>query len=71
MAEAQKKAVALILDTEEAGYLLDLLDAHVGGGLTQDEEPLGRIRAALVDSGVRRLYARNRTIGEYASLFRD
>lgn len=41
--------VALFLDAEEAGYLKDLLRAHVGGTLTTRMQPLARIRMALKD----------------------
>jgi len=46
----------LFLDAEEAGFLKDLLCAHVAGRLTLDAEPLGRIRKALM--GVNRRLAR-------------
>lgn len=59
----------LELDEEEAGYLKDLLAAHVGGTLTTDRQPLGRIRVALED--VPRLHAVNSRIsGAYAVLGR-
>ena len=64
MATAELKAitvtrVTLTLDTEEAGYLLDLLLHHVAGHLTSDDEPLGSIRVALETSGVERRRAWN------------
>lgn len=62
--------VVLTLDKEEAGYLLDMLLAHVGGELTFDGEPLGRIREALKESGIKRLHAKNTNSGRYASLHR-
>ena len=76
MAEVtQVKTVAeyqLTLSAEEAGYLLDLLTAHVGGELTLDREPLGAIRLALKDAGVSRKYAHNAAGGvrPYANLKR-
>lgn len=57
MAEVQRNRIALLLDDHEAGYLLDLLQGHVGGTLTLDYEPLGRIRQALNAANVTRLYA--------------
>ena len=76
MAKAKAKIVVdvtLKLDAEEAGYLLDLLSAHVGGNLCLEDEPLGRIRIALEGVAVRRLYAVNkqRTGSRYAALYRD
>lgn len=62
MAEASIKTnpvITLTLDEEEAGYLLDLLSAHVGGSLTRDHAPLARIRLALNDAEVERLRALN------------
>lgn len=56
MAEVQRNRIALLLDDHEAGYLLDLLQGHVGGTLTLDYEPLGRIRQALNAASVKRLY---------------
>jgi len=44
----------LTLDAEEAGYLKDLLSAHIAGGMTSGVQPLGRIRVALAD--VERMY---------------
>lgn len=76
MAHAEQKTetvvtgVTLDLDPEEAGYLIDLLSAHVGGSLTTNAQPLGRIRAALVAAGVTRHNAWNsRGRQTYASLF--
>lgn len=66
MATAKKKTtVKLELDSEEAGYLFDLLYAHVGGPLTLRDFPLGRIREALDDAGVTRLYAVNLARSEH------
>lgn len=66
MAKASIKTnpvITLTLDEEEAGYLLDLLSDHVGGSLTLDLAPLGRIRLALNDAEVERLYAFNSNQG--------
>lgn len=52
LATVSATSVTLTLDTEEAGYLLDLLTSHVAGHLTLDEAPLGRVREALEVSGV-------------------
>ncbi len=49
--------VTLTLDEDEAGYLLDMLSAHVAGSLINDHEPLGRIRNALKDANAVRKYA--------------
>lgn len=51
-----RDGILLALDSEEAGYLLDLLSAHVGGTLTINDAPLGRVRKALEGADVRRLY---------------
>ena len=62
-------AYHLTLSPEEAGYLLDLLSAHVGGELTYDDNPLGAIRMALRDAEVERKYAaRKDSLGPYAVL---
>lgn len=37
----------LFLDSEEAGFLKDLLMCHVAGTLTTGDEPLARVRKAL------------------------
>lgn len=66
MAEASietNPVITLTLDEEEAGYLLDLLSAHIGGGLTRDLAPLGRIRLALNDAEVERVHAFNSNQG--------
>lgn len=47
------------LDAEEAGYLLELLMAHVGGTLTLEGQPLGNIRVALEEADVERIEAEN------------
>ena len=65
MAAAEKitekvvKGVNLDLDPIEAGCLLDLLMAHVGGPATKDREPLGRIRVALLQAEVQRAKMEN------------
>lgn len=46
----------LHLDVDEAGYLVDLLNGHIGGTIAIDTEPLGRIRLALDNAEVKRLY---------------
>jgi hypothetical protein len=71
-AKVQKSetVVTLELNGEEAGYLLDLLSAHVGGPLTLEREPLGSIRVALAEAGVERRYAFNTAYqGHYAVLY--
>ena len=64
------ETIVLTLDAQEAGYLLDLLSAHVGGSLTTSDQPLGRIRSALHSAKVKRINAWNqRGSTVYASLF--
>ena len=63
--------VQLTLNAEEAGYLLDLLTAHVGGELTEPSGPLGNILGALKGAKVKRIYARNSKGNVYASLYRQ
>lgn len=71
MATATSPKVTLTLDTEEAGYLIDLLAAHVGGSLLDASEPLGRIRQALRAAGVERRHAVARPNGQsYAAIYR-
>ena len=57
----------LELDGEEAGFLLDLLGAHVGGTLVSGGQPLGRVLDKLEHQGVLRFYAKNFASG-YANL---
>lgn len=49
----------LTMDPEEAGYLYDLMMAHVAGDLVDHHEPLGRIITALNHSSIQRIYAHN------------
>lgn len=60
------------MDVEEAGYLLELLMAHVGGTLMLEGQPLGNIRIALEEAGVERIEAENyQRVGfQYAALRR-
>jgi len=51
--------VTLTLDEQEAGYLLELLHAHVAGSLASTGRPLDRIRVALKAVNVTRLIAYN------------
>jgi hypothetical protein len=41
------EVINLKIDKEAAGYLVDLLNAQIGGRATIDREPLGRVRMAL------------------------
>lgn len=56
------EVIPLMIDREAAGYLIDLLNAHVAGKATCHGEPLGRVRQALdvlryySDHGVSREY---------------
>jgi hypothetical protein len=64
MAEARKvmptePAFHLTLDADEAGYLQELLYAHIGGGLTTWGQPFGRILEALSDAGAPHRSIRN------------
>lgn len=54
--KSKKVTVKLTLTGHEAGALLDVLSAHVGGLATCDEEVLGRIRVALKSTEVERVY---------------
>jgi hypothetical protein len=56
--EMGKGKYALFLDAEEAGYLKDVMRAHVAGTLTTHNNPLARIRRALT-SVPRRLAQRS------------
>lgn len=44
----------LLLDAGEAGFLKDVLNAHVAGSLTVGDAPLARIREALAPVNRRR-----------------
>lgn len=72
VAEKIVSGYTLTLNPEEAGYLLDLLSAHVSGPLTMTTDPLGAIRVALAQAGVKRLLARNINVADrqYAVLTR-
>jgi hypothetical protein len=59
MAESYKPGegnVVLVLDAEEAGFLLHLLRAGVGGSLVNTYAPLARVGVALMRAGVKRRY---------------
>jgi hypothetical protein len=57
--KAEVTTVTLELDEEEAGYLRDLLFAHVAGSLINPGQPLGRISRALAAAEVKRISAYN------------
>lgn len=62
--------VTLLLDSEEAGYLLNALTEHLGGVLLTKDAPLGRIRSALQEAGVKEVHADPHHLHEgYPSLY--
>jgi hypothetical protein len=64
--------IVLELDEEEAGYLLDLLLAHVAGPLvTNPHQPLWRVHTAMREARAKRIRARNGTPGFMAVLRKD
>lgn len=68
--EIGKGKVALFMDAEEAGYLRDLLNAHVGGRLTVANGALNRIRRALA-TVPRRLARKHKDYGMHGHAVLD
>lgn len=70
IAEVKTTRVTLVMDEEEAGYLLDVLTRHLAGTLVGETRPLGSIRLALKAAQVQQIKAwRVKGIGDYAAIY--